>query len=73
MTTLRGPRFFRSHPKGRPIQSHLMTRKGMLRTYSNPDPQEEIYLLIFTVPGISASQVQIQMWNEGVSTSDETV
>jgi hypothetical protein len=33
-----GPRFFRSHPKERPIQSSLTTRKGMRRTYSNPDP-----------------------------------
>jgi hypothetical protein len=33
-----GPRFFRSHPKNRPIQSPLTTHKGMWRIYSNPDP-----------------------------------
>jgi hypothetical protein len=33
-----GPRFFRSHPKDRPIQSPLTTHKGMWRIYSNPDP-----------------------------------
>jgi hypothetical protein len=32
------PRFFRSHPKDRPIQSPLTTCKGMRRTYSYPDP-----------------------------------
>jgi hypothetical protein len=33
-----GPRFFRSHPKDRLIQSPLMTHKGMWRTNSNQDP-----------------------------------
>jgi hypothetical protein len=33
-----GLRFFRSHPKDRPIQSPLTTRMGMRRTYSNSDP-----------------------------------
>jgi hypothetical protein len=33
-----GPRFIRSHPKDRPIQSPLTTRMGMQRIYSNPDP-----------------------------------
>jgi hypothetical protein len=33
-----GPRFFRSHPKDRPIQSPLATQEGMWRIYSNPDP-----------------------------------
>jgi hypothetical protein len=33
-----GPRFFRFHPKDRPIQSPLTTHKGMWRIYSNPDP-----------------------------------
>jgi hypothetical protein len=33
-----GPRFFRSHPKDRHIQSLFKTQKGMLRTYSNPYP-----------------------------------
>ena len=33
-----GPRFFRSHPKDRPIQSPLMTHEGMWRIYSNLDP-----------------------------------
>jgi hypothetical protein len=33
-----GPRFFRSHPKDRPIQSPLTTRMGMWGIYSNPDP-----------------------------------
>jgi hypothetical protein len=32
-----GPRFSRSHPKDRPIQSPLKTRKEMRRTYSYPD------------------------------------
>jgi hypothetical protein len=32
------PRFLRSHPKDRPIQSPLKTRMGMRRTYSNPGP-----------------------------------
>jgi hypothetical protein len=42
-----GPRFFRSHPKDRPIQSPLTTHKGMWRIYSNPDPHGEpgLYLL----------------------------
>jgi hypothetical protein len=30
--------FFRSHPKDRPIQSHLTTHKGVWMIYSNPDP-----------------------------------
>jgi hypothetical protein len=30
--------FFRSYPKDCPIQSPLTTHKGMLRTYSSPDP-----------------------------------
>jgi hypothetical protein len=30
--------FFRSHPKNRPIKSPLTTRKGILRTHSNPYP-----------------------------------
>jgi hypothetical protein len=33
-----GSRFFWSHPKDRPIQSPLTTRKGLRRTYSYPDP-----------------------------------
>jgi hypothetical protein len=34
-----GPRFFRSHPKDRPIQSPLTTHEDrMWRIYSNPDP-----------------------------------
>jgi hypothetical protein len=33
-----GPRFFRSLPKDRPIQSPLMTHEGVWRIYSNPDP-----------------------------------
>jgi hypothetical protein len=33
-----GPRFFRSHPKDRPIQSPFTTHQGMWRIYSNPDP-----------------------------------
>jgi hypothetical protein len=33
-----GPRFLRSHPKDRPIQSPLTTHKGMWRIYSYPDP-----------------------------------
>jgi hypothetical protein len=33
-----GPRFFRSHPKDRPIQSPLTTRMGMLGIYSDLDP-----------------------------------
>ena len=32
-----GPRVFRSQTNDRSIQSPLTTRKGMLRTYSNPD------------------------------------
>jgi hypothetical protein len=32
-----GPRFFRSHPKDRPIQSPHTTYKGMWRIYSNTD------------------------------------
>ena len=32
-----GPRFFRSHPKDRPIQSPFTTHEGMWRIYSNPD------------------------------------
>jgi hypothetical protein len=35
-----GPRVFRSHPKNRPIQSPLTTRKGMWMIYSNPDPHQ---------------------------------
>jgi hypothetical protein len=39
-----GPRFFRSHPKDRPIQSPLTTHKGMWKIYSNPDPHmDQIY------------------------------
>jgi hypothetical protein len=33
-----GPRFFRSHPKDRSIQSPLTTHEGMWRIYYNPDP-----------------------------------
>jgi hypothetical protein len=33
-----GPRFFRSHPKDRPIQSPSTTHEGVWRIYSNPDP-----------------------------------
>jgi hypothetical protein len=33
-----GPRFFRCHPKDRPIQSPLTTHEGMWRIYSSPDP-----------------------------------
>jgi hypothetical protein len=33
-----GPRFFRSHPKDRPILSPLTTHKGMWKIYSYPDP-----------------------------------
>jgi hypothetical protein len=36
-----GLRFFRSHPKDRPIQSPLTTRMGMRRIDSNPDPLGE--------------------------------
>jgi hypothetical protein len=42
-----GPRFFRSHPKDRPIWSPLMTRKGMLRTFSNPDPHGSFLIFNF--------------------------
>jgi hypothetical protein len=36
-----GPRFFRSHPKDRHIQTPLTspTHKGMWRVYFNPDPR----------------------------------
>jgi hypothetical protein len=34
----KGPRFFRSLPKDRPIQSPLTTHKGVWRIYSNPEP-----------------------------------
>jgi hypothetical protein len=34
----RGYSFFQFHPKDQQIQSPLMTRKAMWRTYSNPDP-----------------------------------
>jgi hypothetical protein len=37
VVTRTGPRFFRSHPKDRPIQSPLTTHKWMWRIYSNPD------------------------------------
>jgi hypothetical protein len=33
-----GPRFFRSLPKDRPIQSPFTTQEGVWRIYSNPDP-----------------------------------
>jgi hypothetical protein len=33
-----GSRFFRFHPKDRPIQSLLTTHMGMWRTYSNSNP-----------------------------------
>jgi hypothetical protein len=36
-----GPRFFRSHPKDRPIQSPLTAHMGMWRIYSNPDPHRD--------------------------------
>jgi hypothetical protein len=39
----KGPRFFRSHPKDRPIQLSLTTRMGMRRTYSILDPHMSIY------------------------------
>jgi hypothetical protein len=39
-----GPRFFRSHPKDRPIQSPLTTHKGIWRTYSNLDPHGSSHL-----------------------------
>jgi hypothetical protein len=37
---LTGPRFFRSHPKNRSIQSPLTTQEGMWCIYSNPDPHK---------------------------------
>ena len=43
----RGLGFSRSHPNDRPIQSPLTTRKGMLRTYSNPDPHITLYFKTF--------------------------
>jgi hypothetical protein len=39
----KGSRFCRSHPKDRPIQSPLTTRKGMLRTCSNLGPNSVSY------------------------------
>jgi hypothetical protein len=39
-----GPRFFPSHPKDCPIQSPLMTHRGMWRIYSYPDPHGSSYL-----------------------------
>jgi hypothetical protein len=44
-TVTRGARFFRSHPKDHPIQSPLTTRKGMLRTYSYPDPHRSAMVM----------------------------
>jgi hypothetical protein len=38
-----GPRFFRSHPKDRPIQLPLTTHKGMWKIYSNPNPQGSVF------------------------------
>jgi hypothetical protein len=43
-----GPRFFRSHPKDRPIQSPLTTHKGMWRIYSNPVPHDSPFQSPFT-------------------------
>jgi hypothetical protein len=40
-----GPRFFRLHPKDRPIQSPLTTYKGVWRTYSNADPNGSLEIL----------------------------
>jgi hypothetical protein len=36
---VKGGLFFRSHPMGRPIKSPITTRKGMKRTYYNPEPR----------------------------------
>jgi hypothetical protein len=47
-----GPRFFRSRPKIRPIQSPLTTRMGMWRNYSNPDPLVPIQSPLTTPKGI---------------------
>jgi hypothetical protein len=44
-----GPRFFRSHPKDRPIQLSLTTHKGMWRIYSTPDPHGSLTGMYITV------------------------
>ena len=54
-----GPRFFRAHPKDRPIQSPLTTREGIWRIYSNPDPHgvtkkyKTCYIRFFTFPSLN--------------------
>jgi hypothetical protein len=45
------PRFFRSHSKDRPIYSPLTTRKGMRRTYFNPDPHGGSLFEIYNAVG----------------------
>jgi hypothetical protein len=44
-----GPRFFRSHPKDRPFQSPLTTRMGARRTFSNPDPHEILWCILYNL------------------------
>jgi hypothetical protein len=42
-----GPRFFRSHPNNRPIQSPLTSRKGMWMIYSILDPHGASISLLY--------------------------
>jgi hypothetical protein len=48
------PRFFRSHPKDRPIQSLLTTHERMWRMYSNSDPHgaTDFECRLFRLPGL---------------------
>jgi hypothetical protein len=61
---LLGPRFFRCHPKDRPIQLPVSTHKGMWSIYSNLDPHG-LYILYRTddtVPTFSLKKVLTSSW-----------
>jgi hypothetical protein len=53
-----GPRFFLSHPEENPTELPLTTRKGMQRTYYNPDCIEHRPTLWFCSP----AQATITLW-----------
>jgi hypothetical protein len=57
-----GPRFFRSHPKDHPIQSPLTKRKGMRRTYSNPDPHGGIYFNCTLLSHVHGLRIVLFQW-----------
>jgi hypothetical protein len=61
------PRFFRSHPKDRPIQSPLTT-KGMWRINFNPDPRgHHQYSKVFCYYPVTVSLVPEVLWTISAS------